>query len=61
MPIIETTAQISKRKRNQEGYKRVNHDDRISIIYDNQNHNMSVQELIEKYQVNYNTIRHIIA
>ena len=49
-----------KRKRNQKGYKRVDHQTRIDIIYDNKVHNIQINELIEKYGINYNTVRHIV-
>ena len=33
---------------------------RLDIIYDSQVHNIQINDLIEKYGINYNTIRHII-
>lgn len=59
-PLIKKGVATGKRKRKQQGYKRVTHNDRIAIIYDNQMHKMQIKELMEKHQVNYNTVRHII-
>ena len=50
----------ARRKRNQKGYKRVDLQTRIDIIYDNQVQNIMINDLIDKYGINYNTIRHII-
>ena len=49
-----------KRKRMQRGYRRVDLVTRINIIYDSQLHNMCINDLIVKYDINYNTARHII-
>lgn len=48
---------VSQKKLN---YRRITITDRIGVIYDHFVHGMNLLELNAKYDVNYNTLRHIL-
>lgn len=49
-----------KRSRNFKGQKHTTRNERLNVIYDYKVHQLSVLQIKEKYNLNYNTIRNIL-
>ena len=56
----KSKVQKIRKQRQQTTYKRVTMCDRIDVIYDNAIHGLDLNQLFDKYKINYNTLRHIV-
>ena len=56
----ESASPRQAKKRPHENYKFIDYHQRVAIIYDNIEHQMTPLEIKDKYQMKYNTVRWII-